>query len=285
MMQPTGRANPNVIYPGAAALVLGLAVSFMGSYTGSSVFDPNEVVGPALFWLAIGALLFAIPLRRAAQTFLPAVRRPLGVGVFFGYLTVHLLLYGFLLDAVFAAAYGEATLAQGFAAVVSTNVFLPPSPVALFFDLTYNPAMVISFPPVFGVALTFYAVAVAVVIAVLVLANVERARRLGELRTRTRKARSYFVVPVVGIVLGASCCLSVAGVVTLAVPAAATITSIAWIYYLTYFFFPALAAVLLQLNLRSIERLSVVVASAPDGGALAPSSEAPLPPPVTTPPK
>jgi hypothetical protein len=258
-MPKTRKASRATAYQAVFMLLLGLAISSLGYVSNLSAVNPDEVVGPALFWIAIGVLLFAFPLRAAVVAFSRAVRRPLGAGIFASYLTAHILLYGFILDVIVASIYGASSLAESFGFLVTTNLFLPASVPALIFDVAYNPSVVLTAPPVFGVALSFYGMAVAVIIAVLIVANIGKAREVGELRTRARKARSYVVLPVMGIVLGASCCLSVAGVVALAVPSAAALTSVTWVYYTTYFLLPSVAITVLYLNLHSVERIAAAI--------------------------
>jgi hypothetical protein len=258
-MPKTRKASRATAYQAVFMLLLGLVISSLGYVSNLSVVNPDEVVGPALFWIAVGVLLFAFPLRAAVVAFGRAVRRPLGAGIFASYLTAHILLYGFILDVIVASIYGASSLAQSFSFLVTTNLFLPASVPALIFDVAYNPSIVLTAPPVFGVALSFYGMAVAVIIAVLIVANIGKAREVGELRTRARKTRSYVVLPVMGIVLGASCCLSVAGVVALAVPSAAALTSVTWVYYTTYFLLPSVAITVLYLNLHSVERIAAAI--------------------------
>ena len=173
-------------------------------------------------------------------------------------MSIHLLLYGFLFQAVLAVIYGVGYFATGAGFFVTTNLFSPPSLAGVTLDLAYNPIIVTSVPPVFSTALSVYSISVALIIAVLVVANIGRMRELSELRTGTGKARAFLVLPALGIVFGASCCLSVAGLISLASPAAAILTSSPWIYYVTYFLFPCIAVLVLYLNLRAMGRVSVV---------------------------
>jgi hypothetical protein len=276
------------LYEGLFLLVLGLAISSMGYVANFSVMNPDEVVGPALFWIAIVVFLLASPLRAATRAFSRAIRRPAGAGIFVSYLTIHLILYGFVLDAIVASLYGAASVAQSFGVIVTTNLFQPPSVSALIFDVAYNPSIVLTAPPVFGVALSFYGIAVAVIIAILIIANIGQAQELGELRTQAKKARSYVVLPVIGIVLGASCCLSVAGVVALAVPSALASTSVTWIYYTTYFLLPSVAIALLYLNLQSVERIAATINASlvdeQEGSSGSGVGNSPIPPPASPPP-
>ena len=71
----------------------------------------------------------------------------------------------------------------------------------------------------------------------------------------TVKSRAMVIFPALGIALGASCCLSVPLLVTVAAPSAAALSSSLWLYDATYFLFPPLAVVLLYGNLRSVEKI------------------------------
>ena len=185
--------------------------------------------------------------------------------MFAGYLAVHLVVYGFVLEGILAAAYGTGGFTVSPGLLVTTDVFSPPSLSSAFFDLAYNPSIVATVPPVFSVALSFYSISMAVAIAVLVVANVARTRELGELCTRWGKARSFVLLPAVGVALGASCCLSVAALLTIVAPSASVLSSNIWVYYTTYFAFPGLAAFLLWFNLRSIRRISARLGPPPPG--------------------
>jgi hypothetical protein len=248
-------AGPGRRGPALSALAvacLGTVLVGLGYSLGDVPFNIDELVGPAVFWVAAVFFTFAVPLRGAARIFSKAIRTPFGSAVFVLYVATHLLLYGFVFEAVSAAFYGVGSFATEAGLFVTTNLFSPPSVAGLTFDIAYNPIIVVGFPPVFSSALSFYSISVALVIAVLVVANVGRTNELREVRTAMGKARAFVVLPALGIVLGASCCLSVAGLVTLASPGASVLSSSPWIYYVTYFLFPCVAIALLYLNLRAM---------------------------------
>jgi hypothetical protein len=240
---------------------VGAALAYLGYTLGAVALNVDELVGPALFWCAVVFFLLAVPLREAAHAFSRYVRTSVGIAVFALYMAIHLLLYGFLFDAVLASFYGVSYFAAAAGFFVTTNLFSPPSLVSTAFDIAYNPVVVITAPPVFSAALSFYSIAAALVIAVLVVANIGKTKELGELRTARGKTRVFVVLPAIGVVLGASCCLSVAGLISLVSPGASLLTSSPWIYYVTYFLFPCVAAVVLYLNLRSIGKVSASLRS------------------------
>jgi len=239
-----------------AIACLGTALVGLGYSLGEVPLNVDELVGPAVFWVAAVFFLLAVPFRQAARIFSRSVRTTFGAAAFVLYITIHLILYGFLFQAILAAVYGVSAFATGAGFFLTTNLFSPPSMASIVFDIAYNPIIAMSMPPVFSTALSFYSISVALVIAVLVVANIGRTRELSELRTITGKARAFVVLPVLGIVFGASCCLSVAGLVSLASPAASILTSSPWIYYTTYFLFPCIAVAVLYLNLSAMGKVS-----------------------------
>ena len=244
---------------GLAVASLGLGLTYFGYLWGSTSPNPGELFGPALFFGSVLFVLFSFPLRGAARTFGRSVRTKLGAAVFIGYLSAHLVLYGFLLEEILAASYGSAFLAvPTYGWYVYTDVFYPPSITSALFDLSYNPSILVTVLPVFTAAFSAYSVAVALVIAVLVVANVAETRKVARLCSLGKRARSYFLVPTLGIVLGASCCLSVASLVslyTLPLSLAAAVSANALVYYVTCIFLPAFAAAILYLNLRAVRKI------------------------------
>lgn len=253
------RAGP--IIQGTVFLSAGVILSYFGYLWRGASLNPNELLGSFLFWYAVVYLILAFPLRRATHVFSSYIRRPFGAAVFAIYITIHLVLYGFLLEAILASVYGGGVFGVSPGFLLTTNFFSPPSLTSVVFDLAYNPSIILTLPPVFSAALSFYSISAALIIAVLVVASVGKTREIGELCTKGAKARSLVVLPALGIVFGASCCLSVAGLVGLTAPQVSLLTSVIWIYYITFFILPATAAALLYFNLRSIEKISAALTS------------------------
>ncbi len=247
--------DATLLLQGTLFLVLGVAVSYLGYASSTALFNMDEVIGPALFWYAVVMLLLAFPLRDAAKVCYRGLRTRLGAAVFWPFLAIHLFIYGFLLEVILASVYGV-VFALSPSLTVATEVFMPPSALNALFDLSFNPSISFTLPPVLSGALSFYGFAVAILVGVLVLANVTKTVELGRLCTLGRKARSYFLVPALGLVLGASCCVSVPALVSYAFPSVGAAPSFNWVYNASYFFFPAFAVVILHLNATSIDRIS-----------------------------
>jgi len=246
----------------AACASVGLVLAYHGYMLGVVTLNIDELFGSGIFWCAVVYLLLAVPLRKAVAEFREYVFTIPGTLVFTFYMAIHLILYGFLFETIVASVFGPSTLAVTPGLFVSTNVFLPPSITSSLFDVAFNPSIVATVPPIFSVVLSFYSISVAFVIAVLVLANIGQTRDLNRVRSAAGKAKVFVVLPAVGIFFGASCCLSVAGVLSLISPTASAILSASWVFYATYFLLPAVAIVILYLNLLSVGRISTSLRSA-----------------------
>ena len=241
-------------------MVLGAVLSYLGYIWGYAAVNPNELLGALLFWPATLCLVYAFPLREAFDAFVKHVRTALGAAIFAAYLAVHLALYGFLLEGILTTVYGVQALAVSPGFLFTTNTLRPASIVSAGLDLAYNPSIAFAFPPVFSAALSLYSIAIALLISTLVVASVGEARKVFRARSDLKGAGTYVALPVLGVVFGASCCLSVAGIVGIAVPAASLLTSVAWIYYLTYLLFPVAAILILWANFLSIRRMQKAMA-------------------------
>jgi len=240
---------------------LGLAVltSFFAYMWGSTSPNPAELLAPALFWYAVAFLLFAYPLRESFEVFLRYVRTAVGASVFVLYLVLHVLLYGFMLESILVSFFNRPFVSASASVYVTTSVFAPPSLQNAVVALWFNPWVTLTVPPVFSDALSLYSIVIAVVIAVLIVANIGKTRELGALCSTRLKSRSMVLFPALGIGLGASCCLTVPALFTVVAPGAVALSSSLWVYDATYFLFPPLAVVLLYLNLYSVDKIAANV--------------------------
>lgn len=252
------RVGRNVAYPIHGVTFVGLAVltSFFAYLWGSASPNPAELLAPALFWYAVSFLLLVYPLREAWHIFLRHVRTAFGAAVFALYLALHVVLYGFMLESILVSFFDRPFASAAASVFVTTSVFAPTSLPNAVLALWFNPWVTVTVPPVFNDALSLYSLDVAVIIAVLIVANVGKTRELGSLCSAQLKSRSLVIFPALGIALGASCCLSVPILLTVAAPSALVLSSTLWLYDATYFLFPPFAVVLLYLNLRSVEGMA-----------------------------
>lgn len=261
MRDRVGPAPIGPLFSAIFLLGLGLIVAYLGSFE-TSFTGADEVVGPVLFWAAATGLALRFPLRRFVGDWLSAMRTKLGAAVFWPYLALHLVIYGALLELLLGSVYGfSATLSPSL--TFSTNAFGPPSLTAALADVTFSPTATFTIPPVFSGALSLYSICVAFLVDLLVVVNVVKTSELGRLRKAKDRAAAFFVLPAVGVVLGASCCLSVPALVSITAPAFASTTTFAWIYTASYFLFPAFALAVLFVNVRAVERIRDVLLPSP----------------------
>ncbi len=237
---------------------IGLAVltSFFAYLWGATSPNPAELLAPALFWYAISFLLVAYPMRGAWEVFRRHIRTAFGAILFAGYLIIHVVLYGFMLESILVSFFGRPFSSGAISAYVTTSVFAPPSVTNAIWALWFNPWVTLTIPPIFDDAFSFYSIVIAILIAILIVANIGRTRELGRICTARMKSRSMLIFPALGVALGASCCLSIPVLFVIAAPSAVALSSTLWLYDVTYFLFPPFAVVLLYLNLRSVDRIA-----------------------------
>lgn len=255
---PEGNSGRSLAIPiqGLSFIGLALVTSFFAYLWGSTSPNPAELLAPTLFWYAVAVILFTYPLRGAFEGFLRYVRTPIGAGAFVLYLAVHILLYGFMLESILVSFFDRPFVSASANVFVTTSVFAPPSLSNAVIGLWFNPWITLTIPPTFSDAISFYSLTVAVIIAILIVANIGKTRELGAVCSAATRSRSMVILPALGIILGASCCLSVPVLVTVAAPSAAVLSSSLWVYDATYFFFPLFAIVILYLNLRSVDKIT-----------------------------
>lgn len=237
------------------ALAIGVALAHAAYSEGPPTgFNAWEAAGSLLFWYGTTYLAFRFPLKQTFKLFARNIRGRLGLAAFTLYAAFHLLLYGFILEYIFVRAYAPGLQVYQPAAWINTNLVLPPTPTNTLLGLTYNPSITLIVPPFFGAVLSLYSIASATILGALVVANVGLIGEVGACGLAL-KSRTYVALPALGVVLGASCCLSPPILIALVAPVTAAVTYSLPAYYTTYFAFPPLAMLALYLNQRSLQRL------------------------------
>jgi hypothetical protein len=248
----------NLLAPLHGAAFIGMAVvtSFFAYLWGSTSPNPAALLAAGLFWYAVAFLLFTYPFRGAFQIFRRYISTKLGASVFAGYLSIHVLLYGFLLEGILVSVFAQPFVTNHATVYVTTSVFAPATISNAILGLWFNPWMTVTIPPSFVDSISFYSLAIAAVIAILIVANIGKARELGTVVSKGMKSRTLVILPALGIVLGASCCLSVPILFTVDAPSLFLLTNPLWLYDITYFLFPLAGVTLLYLNLHSIGKIT-----------------------------
>lgn len=212
-----------------------------------------QAAGSLMFWTG-GFLLVLALIARAAGQALRFCRTRKGAAVGVVYIAFHLLFYSYVLEAIIVQLYGSPPFVSSALVLVSSSLLYPASVVDAFIGMAFNPTLTILVPPVFDSSLSLFSVFTAVIIDLLIVANVGAVGRIGSVGASAAKARAYIAMPLTGIFLGASCCMSLPVLLSIADPALTALSSLLWVFYLTYFVLPVLAAVVLKFNLDLANR-------------------------------
>jgi hypothetical protein len=231
----------------ATFLWVGAMLTFLAYHTPPYAFNVYLAVGSTVFWL--GAFLLASTLLgntlKLATRYL---RTPKGALVGGTYITAHLLLYGFVLEGILVYAYAIPPFISGSFGYLSSNLLYPASPANAVLGMAFSPSINLLLPPVFEISLSAFAIFIAVLVDLLILANITKVGEIGRAASRVVKSRAYVLMPLTGIALGASCCMSLPFLLIIVAPTLAAPGPLIWAFYITYFVFPPFALVVLKLN-------------------------------------
>lgn len=241
--------------PAALASALGLGTYYSSYYAGP---EANPVFGAysvALFYIGLLMLLGVTLLREPLAYILGARKRRTGLGVLLLYLPVHLIVYGLLLEELLASVYGYPGGVKAPEVYLSYSPVYPVNAINALLGLAVTPSISIALPPYLGIDLAAYSVAMALVIGVLVAGNVQVVMGLGSACSSRRKKATFIGLPALGLVSGASCCLSLPILLDLAVPAAGVVLLSSPASYIAYLVFPPATAVALAANFKAALRI------------------------------
>lgn len=215
---------------------------------------PPEIVSDILLILFWALLLFMVLwtlLRRVTLAFIRTIREKRWAKILFPvYLAVHLLVYGLVLERIIILSEGAPPFSLGAQAYIEFNYFFTPHTLLnALLQITQNPGIVVIIPPYYGITLGPFALFSALLIGVLVIVHTDRLIRIS---SRIRRAGGSIIYPVVGVVGGASCCISLPDIAASASPFAAVIfTTPAWtnLLYVLYYLLPLTVIIVFVITL------------------------------------
>jgi hypothetical protein len=247
-------------YVGMASVTLmvaGVFLSLSAYHYPQLTLNYYQTAGSVLFWA--GALVLAVSylFSGALRTALRFARTPKGALVGGAYFVFHLLVYGFVLEGILVYLYGSAPFVNSPFVVVSSNLLYPASLLNSIVGMAFSPNLTILIPPIYDASLSLFSIVTAILIDILIVANVGVVGQIGSLEAAAIKTRAYLLMPATGIALGASCCMSLPVLLSIADPAFVVLSSLIWVFYVTYFVLPLLAAVVLGLNLDLANRTAM----------------------------
>lgn len=249
------------------AVFTGILLSYLAYYAqqfASSGLNPIQLISSLLFWCGLLGLIFRYPLNGIVREIGTFFRSVLGFLTYVTYMSFHLILYGFILEGIVSSVspvFYSFPVRASFA--VSSSMLYPATFQNAVLGLFVFPDISLTIPPILEASLSLFSIAMAVIIGLLVEANIMKSIELKAACSRRKKSMTFFVLPVIGVVGGASCCLSLPiFIALLASPATALASpSILLGYYATYFLFPPGTAVALKLNLNSMNNIATKIAS------------------------
>ncbi len=254
-------------YRGLAVSSLGFSLIWFAALyfaTGRlSIYSPESMLVPntfaLFFWLFLTAGLLGLPLAKpTALAFRAMASSKRLLAFFFGYISVHLVIYGFLLERILVAVFGAPPGNTGAAVLISSNFAIQPHTwYNVLLLVTVDPNLTILAPPYYGVVLGPFAIISALVIAILVVGNFSRLIKVSSV---IKKWGGSTLIPVVGVVGGASCCISIPELLAAFSPTifAVTVAPLgAVVLNVLYYALPISVAIALKLNLDSLNRIPV----------------------------
>jgi hypothetical protein len=238
-----------------------VAISFSlayAAYFANPPFEFNyiETLASLSFWAPVLLLVFLFPLKSTLALFSRYIRTARGVLVFATYLVAHLILYGLLLEMILDYPHKFPEITSQSTISVTSSVLYPLSFPAMLTSFGFYPSLSILLPPSFNLVLSLYSFTLALVIAILVAVNVMRVLDLGKMCAITQRARAFVLLPALGVIGGAACCLSLPLLIALAAPTAVLFSDSPVVYYTAYILFPCAAALGLKFNLDSMNRMA-----------------------------
>lgn len=236
-----------------------LLTSFPLALIAYSVDHPNlisfyETLASFMFWFALVSLAFWFPLRNSVKLFVRYFRTLRGKLLFGTYISIHLILYGFLLELILDSIYKRPEIAFQPGVYFASSLLYPISISSIITSFGFYPSISILVPPLFDLALSLYSFSFAIIIAVLIVTNVMQVVDLGNIFALAQKTRAFVLLPAIGVIAGASCCLSFPALISVAAPSAASLSNSTPVFFIAYFGFPCATAIGLKYNLDSIRR-------------------------------
>ena len=193
-------------------MVFGLIIIYFAPYSNYVVY---VTFGNLFFWLPFTFLLSKSVIRKVFSYLSNNMNRK-GLAIFLTYLSIHYFVYSIALERLLTSIYGELFRVSSPFLTFSVSYFYPPGPYTFLVNLIFNPSIVIGFPPNYYLELSFYSVVMGFLIGGVVTTTI---LRILEIYKRVR-IRAIIIPPILGVLAGGSCCVSIPIILATAIPAA-----------------------------------------------------------------
>jgi hypothetical protein len=249
---------PALISLAASLAAFIIFYSVTGSVYISNTASLIATASSIIFWVYLLAFVLMLPLKEGYSLFVEGIRKSSMKLLFVLYLAIHLVIYGVFLELILESIYAYPLAGQNslFRIFLAGNYAFYPHSIATVMEvLTLNPSISVLFPRALGVALGPFAVFSAVIIDVLVVANVNLLLKLSK---TLLKFGGSIALPAVGVIGGASCCLSIPSLLAIASPTIAAFLYLPvgiLIQNILYYGLPLIVIIILALNLKTLKPL------------------------------
>ncbi|WP_432518143.1 hypothetical protein [Saccharolobus islandicus] len=215
------------------------------------LFPYNQLLPITIFWIFLIYLLFRT-IFRGELSAIKEFRSNVKWGIFSSYIVVHYLLYSIAIEALLSYLYKPLVYPQPFSISVFTTPFINSNLVNLGLSLLFNPTITVFIPPNLIVDLSLYSISLGLLISILVTSS------LAIILSLNRKLKYITLVPLIGLITGAGCCISIPVLLANALELSNLIflTTPAWqIIFIAYVSLPILTVIFLKHLSNSLIKL------------------------------
>ena len=193
-------------------MVSGLAITYSAPYSNYVVY---VTFGNLFFWLPLTFILTKSVVRKVFS-YLSKNWNKKSLAIFSTYLSIHYFVYSIALERLLTSIYGELFRISSPFLTFSVSYFYPPGPYTFLINLIFNPSIVIGFPPNYYLELSFYSVIMGFLIDGVVTTTILRVLEI----YKKVRIRAIIIPPILGVLAGGSCCVSIPVILATAIPAA-----------------------------------------------------------------
>ncbi|ACP36512.1 conserved hypothetical protein [Sulfolobus islandicus L.S.2.15] len=228
-------------------IVMSLVLTYM--------FPFNELIPIVTFWIFLTYLLFNTILRGELQVMRLYKRKRTKWGLFFSYLITHYIVYSIAIVELLTYIYKPALSypQTAFVSLFSTPFGSSPSLTNLGLSLIFNPTITVFIPPNIVIDLSLYSISMGLYIAILVTSS------LVTLISLNKKLGYLAFIPLIGIIAGASCCVSIPVLLAESIEVSNLVfltTSVWQAVFIAYVSLPIITVIFLKHLLSSLHKLN-----------------------------
>lgn len=172
--------------------------------------------------------------------------------IFLSYLPIHLFIYSLALERLLTSIYGKLFTINSPFLSFSFTPFIGNSLLSLAYNLIFNPSITIGFPPNYFLDLSFYSISMGIIIALFIASIMDRVVYLYK---KTKLVKEVLIIPILGVIGGGSCCVSIPLILATSIPVAniillSPVGDLA--LFIAYITLPPLTALILGLHFRTL---------------------------------